>query len=291
MLKKITQNETYSEPCALLLGGFDGIHIGHKTLLDEALKTVLPVGITSICGAKAGGDLYTFSEREHVYNAAGCAFVWEIPFTPELKEMSPVAFLKSVFSRFRVKAVFCGEDFTFGKNAAGTPELLKKIAPCPVYALKLKTVNGMKVASTQIKRLLSEGNMREANALLIGGFFLQGVVEYGRRVGHSLGFPTVNLTYPQEKFPVREGVYGGYAETAAGRFPAIVNLGARPTFGVTERKTEAYLDGFNGDLYGQTVRIYPTEFYRPIKKFESREQLIEQLQKDIARLRAEVKHD
>ncbi|MDE6274780.1 MAG: riboflavin kinase [Clostridiales bacterium] len=112
-------------------------------------------------------------------------------------------------------------------------------------------------------------------------------MEQGGLFGQGLGFPTANLSYPADKHPVREGVYGGYVETEQGTYPAIINFGARPTFDVAECKTEAYLDGFSGDLYGQTVRVYPTQFYRPIEKFESREALIEQLQRDIQRLRSE----
>lgn len=291
MLKLLDENTTLESPCALLLGGFDGIHVGHGTLLEAAKKTGLPVGLTSISGGKAGGDLFSFAEREHIYRAAGCGFVWEIPFTQELKETSPEAFLEMIFSRLNVRAVFCGEDFTFGKGAAGTPAFLKKFAPCEVFSLSLLTVNGEKVASSKIKRLLGEGDLQAVNQLLLGGYFLQGEVEHGRHVGHELGFPTANLSYPADKRPVREGVYGGYVETDRGMYPAIINFGARPTFDVAECKTEAYLDGFSGDLYGQTVRVYPTQFYRPIERFESREALIAQLQRDIRRLRSEGESD
>ena len=95
-----------------------------------------------------------------------------------------------------------------------------------------------------------------------------------------LGFPTLNLSVPPEKVLPADGVYAGRAETPAGSYPAIVNFGARPTFGVTEKKIEAYLDGFSGDLYGADVRIFPERFLRPVMKFASADALRAQLERD-----------
>ena len=280
MLRVLGEGEQYLEPCVLLLGGFDGLHTGHESLRKQAVKTGLPVGLTSIMGGKAG-DLFTRREREIIFERAGFAFVREIQFTAEFKNTSAEDFLRELFQNIPARAVFCGEDFRFGRDAAGTPELLKKLAPCPVEVLPLLTEEKKKISASHIKSLLKEGKLAEANRLLPYGYFLQGTVEYGRGVGHTYGFPTLNVSYPEEKFALREGVYGGYAETEAGKFPAIINFGARPTFGVVESKVEAYLKGFSGDLYGTIVRIYPTQFLRTIKKFSSEEELKKQLQKDI----------
>lgn len=284
MLKVLHGADKFSEPCALLLGGFDGFHLGHGALLDAAKKTGLPVGLTAISGVKAGCDIFTLAEREVIFGRAGFSFVWEIEFTEAFQNTSAEEFLRELFDRISVKALFCGEDFRFGRNAQGTPELLKKLAPCAVCVLPLEWADGKKIAASEIKNYLSKGQMSKANRLLFSNFFLQGVVERGRGVGHTYGFPTLNLSYPKEKFALREGVYGGYAETNAGRYPSIVNFGARPTFGVEEKKVEAYLKGFSGDLYGTTVRIYPTEFLRPIQKFSSEEELKIQLKKDIRKI-------
>lgn len=288
---KFTCDETYHEPCALLLGGFDGLHTGHLTLLDAAKKTGYPVGITSISGGKAGGDLFTFAEREVVYERAGIGFVIEMPFTERLKQTSAEDFLRDLFGRFRPQAIFCGEDFRFGNGALGTPALLGKYAPCPVNVLPLKRVGGEKVAVSSVKEQLAAGNCSEANALLLGGYFLQGTVEHGRQVGRTYGFPTLNLSFPEGKFLLREGVYGGFAETPEGAFPAILNFGARPTFGVCVKKAEAYLDGFSGDLYGETVRLYPKEFFRPIVRFDDVSALKRQLEQDQARLKGNLSEE
>lgn len=288
MLNLFNFDNYRNTPCALLLGGFDGLHTGHMTLRNEAQKTGFPPVITSISGNKRGGDLFTFPEREHIYRSVGISNIIEIQFTDELKNTSAEDFLKKLFACVDARAVFCGEDFRFGKGAEGTPCLLQALAPCPVTVLPLKEENGEKVAVSTIKAYLSEGNMRAVNRLLACGYFVQGVVEHGRQVGRQYGFPTLNVSYPACKFPMREGVYGGYAETPDGRYGAMINVGARPTFGVEEKKAEAFLYGYSGDLYGATVRLYPTEFYRPISKFESVAALKAQLERDIRRLEKEI---
>ena len=140
------------------------------------------------------------------------------------------------------------------------------------------------MSASRIKALLSEGKISEANALLGYGYFMRGVVEEGRRVGRTLGFPTANLSVPADKFAVQEGVYGGRAETKFGTFPAILNFGARPTFGVRKKKLEVYLKGFSGNLYQSTINVYPVKYLRSIRKFASEEELAAQLDRDKAQL-------
>ncbi len=280
MLNVLSWGQTYGQPCALLTGGFDGLHAGHMTLIAAAKKTGLPIGIMSISGGKRGGDVFTAQEREYIYARAGAAFALQISFTEEIRNTPAEVFACELLTKIPAAAVFCGEDFRFGKGACGTPELLRKIAPCPVEVLPLKTENGEKVSISRIKSLLSEGNMEAVNRLLACGYFLQGIVEHGRQVGRQYGFPTLNLAFPAEKYPVKEGVYGGYAETPKGEYPAIVNFGARPTFSLDTKLVEAHLVGFSGDLYGADVKVYFKRFLRPIMKFESAEALKNQLQKD-----------
>lgn len=269
--------------CAMLLGGFDGFHAGHRTLLNEAKQTGLPVGLVTIAGNKAGGDVFTLSERRTIFRREGFAFAEEMLFS-EIKEISARDFARSLFSRFPIKAVYCGRDFRFGRGAEGDIELLRKIAPCPVYALPLLQEGGEKIAATKLKKYLSEGDMQGLKHVLGYDYFIEGVVEHGRQVGREYGFPTINVSFPGGKYPVKQGVYGGCTETDEGVYVSVVNVGARPTFGVEECAVEAYLEGFSGDLYGKTVKIRLKEFYRPIRKFESVEALRAQLEQDKARL-------
>lgn len=290
--------EKYQTPCTLLLGGFDGLHLGHRALLSEAKKRDLPILLTTMFGGK-GHVLFTRDERREIFAKAGVDALCEIDLDETLRTTSAEEFAKALFSRFNVGAVYCGEDFRFGRDAAGTPELLKRLAPCPVFVLRTvgylaeESGNTHKFSASACKDFLRSGDLPRLNACLScaaedfygGTYFVQGVVEHGREVGRTYGFPTLNLSVPAEKLLPPDGVYGGFCATPQGNFPTIVNIGARPTFGVEERKIEAYLDGFSGDLYGSTVRVYPTEFFRPIQKFSGADALRAQLQKDIARLR------
>lgn len=284
MLKVLRRGEKYSAPCALLLGGFDGLHAGHMSLVAVARKTGLPIGATVLCGNKAGGNLFTLAEREYIFEKAGFSFVLEEEFTEEFRSISAEEYLNLLFSDIHASAVFCGEDYRFGKGAAGTIELLKKLAPCPVFVLPLASADGKKVSVSGIKRWLQEGKIESANRLLAEDYFIGGEVEHGREVGRSLGFPTANLSLAKEKFPILCGVYGGRAETDSGIYPAVINVGARPTFGLDEGKIEVHLKGFSGNLYGKTIRIFPAEYLRPIQKFSTEEELKNQLKKDIQRI-------
>ncbi len=285
MLKVLSRGQGYNYPCVLLLGGFDGMHVGHRSLVRAAEKYGCTAGLTSMRGNKRGGNVFTFPEREYIYKNLGLDFVYEIDFSEEFRNTPPEKFAEELFSLFSLRAVICGEDFRFGKAAAGTPQYLKKIAPCPVEVIPLMREGGEKVATSRMKELISSGNMADLNRFLCGGYFVQGTVEHGRGVGgKTLGFPTVNITFPRDKFPVKEGVYGGTVQTPSGEYPAIVNFGARPTFGVEESKVEAYLDGFSGDLYGALIRVYPKEYYRPVQKFPSAKELERQLARDVKRL-------
>ncbi len=284
MLKVLQTDERFDAPCVMLLGGFDGLHLGHRQLLEAARATGLPMGITLLSGNKEGGDLFTFAERERICAQAGISFVIEIPFTESVRQTAAADFARTLLARVNAKVLVCGEDFRFGRGAEGTPELLRTLFAGEVHVLPIVCRGGVKVGTAEIRQMLLRGDVAGANELLPGGFFLLGRVEHGRQVGRSLGFPTLNLTYPRGKAPLHDGVYGGRVITPAGEFLSIINFGARPTFGVEERKVEAYLAGFSGDLYGAEVLIFPQEFYRPIQRFSSADALKRQLQADEARL-------
>lgn len=293
----LTFGERYPAPCALVLGGFDGLHLGHRALLEEAKRSDLPVGVTTIFGGK-GKALFTREERRYLFSAAGVDLVIEIPFTEAVRETSAEDFLRILSETLSPRLFVCGEDFRFGKGAAGTPQLLRS---CAVPVAVVKTVKDLagesgrprKISTSACKSFLRSEDLPRLNAclcarsedLLGSGYFVQGEVGHGREVGRTYGFPTLNLPVPAEKLLPPDGVYGGLCATPEGNFPCILNLGARPTFGVQTRLLEAHLDGFSGDLYGKTVRVYPMEYYRPIRKFSGAEALRAQLKADIGRLR------
>ena len=285
MLKTVflTKKFTGKEPCVILLGGFDGAHLGHRFLIEKAKEYSLPIGIMTIVGGK-GKSVFTPRERSELFLELGADFILEFLFEG-IRTFSPLEFSKLLTDHFNAQAFLCGNDFRFGYRALGTPETLKECTHVPVEVIDLVKVNGEKVSSATIKTLLSEGRIEEANALIGSDLFLLGEVEKDRGVGRTMGFPTANVRYSPLKYPVKKGVYETVAIVDGKSYRAITNYGARPTFQDDRVLTESFLDGFSGDLYGKTLRIYFKRFLREIKKFSSAEELKKQLTEDIERIR------
>ena len=268
----------------MLLGGFDGLHLGHRRLLSYAKESGLPVGVMTIVGGKAQENIFTFEEREIIFRESGVDFVFELPFA-EIKDLSPEAFLQKLIAEFNPKLFVCGTDFRFGARAAGTPETIKRATQVRVEVQNLLEMYGEKVSARTIKGLLSVGDIPKANELLGGHFFLMGEVKKDRQVGRTIGFPTANILYPKEKFPLKQGVYETRVCVDGVCYKGITNYGARPTFNNTQVLTETYLDGFHGDLYGATLKVEFVRYIRGVQKFESVAELTAQLQADIRTVR------
>ena len=268
----------------MLLGGFDGLHLGHRRLLSYAKESGLPVGVMTIVGGKAQENIFTFEEREIIFRESGVDFVFELPFA-EIKDLSPEAFLQKLIAEFNPKLFVCGTDFRFGAGAAGTPETIKRTTQVRVEVQNLLEMYGEKVSARTIKGLLSVGDIQKVNELFGERFFLMGEVKKDRQVGRTIGFPTANILYPKEKFPLKQGVYETRVCVDGVCYKGITNYGARPTFNNTQVLTETYLDGFNGDLYGATLKVEFVRYIRGVQKFESVAELTAQLQADIRTVR------
>ena len=285
MLKTVflTDNRENWQGACMLLGGFDGLHVGHRSLLTRAKVSGLPVGIMTIAGCKDKG-IFTFAEREFIFKESGVDFVFELPFE-EIKGLSPYAFLNLLKENFHPSLFVCGEDFRFGVNAQGTPETIVKWGQVRVEVLPLLEMDGKKVSSRTVKSCLLEGSVEVANVLLGSPFFLLGEVVKDRQVGRTIGFPTANILYPQDKFPLKQGVYESRVTMDGKTYKGITNYGARPTFDNDSVVTETYLDGFDGDLYGKLMKVEFVRYLRDIARFNSVDDLTKQLEKDIGRVR------
>ena len=271
----------------MLLGGFDGLHLGHRQLLARAKESGFPVGIMTIVGAKGQKSLFTFAERERIFKESGADFVFELPFG-EIKDLSADEFIRLLHAEFSPRVFVCGEDFRFGAGAKGDAKTLKGMDTVRVEVLSLVEIGGEKISSGTVKKYLESGDVVTANALLGENFFLLGEVVKDRQVGRTLGFPTANVLYPSDKFPLKKGVYETQICVGNDTYRGITNYGARPTFDNDVVLTETYLDGFEGDLYGKTIKIEFVRYLRDIQKFDSVDGLKQQLTQDIGRVR---KHD
>lgn len=268
----------------MLLGGFDGLHVGHRELLSRAKDSGLPIGVMTIVGGKEKDSLFTFAEREEIFKAANADFVFELPFF-EIKDFTPEQFLQILEKEFSPKMFVCGEDFRFGAKAMGTPEILKKSTQVRVEIVPLLEMNGEKVSSTYVKTLLNKGAVDEATRLLTHPFFLIGEVYADRKIGRTIGFPTANIVYPTGKYPLKIGVYETRVCVDGKTYKGITNYGARPTFADETVVTETYLDGFDGELYGETLKVEFIRYLRGVQKFDGVDALKKQLEEDLRRVR------
>ena len=266
----------------LLFGGFDGLHAGHKKLLETAKKYRLPIGITTIFGCKNSDTVFTAEERREIFKNAGFAFVCETTFE-DIKDVQAETFAETLKNAYNVKNFVCGTDFRFGKGATGTPETLGKTSRVDVE--EILTQDGEKISSTAVKKYLADGDIEKVNSLLGDKFFLIGEVVEGRQVGRKLGFPTANIAYPQGKFALKKGVYETRVTLDGKTYFAITNYGARPTFDNGQVLTETYIDGYTGNLYATKLKVEFVRFLREITKFNCVDDLCAQLEEDIRRVR------
>lgn len=281
-----------ADPCVLLLGYFDGVHIGHRALISEAKALAreggLCVGVTTFYDGKRGGQIYTFSERCKLFEELGIGFVYAAQFDEAFRATEGEKFLCRVCSALPVRAFVCGEDYTYGRGAAcGVRELRAFSAAHGIglHVLPAVGFGGEKAAATLAKTYLREGDMQRLAALLGGRYFISGTVQTeGRHVGRQIGFPTANIHVDPGKFPLREGVYAVSAAIGGKEYRGIANYGARPTFGDARVVLEAYFAGFNGDLYGRELTVFFDFYIRPVRKFENAEELAAQLSRDLERI-------
>lgn len=284
MLKTVwLTNKTNSvDGCVMLLGGFDGLHVGHKALFSRAKSYQKTVGVMSIVGAKGDKSLYSFLEREHIFASEGADFVFELNFE-EIKGLSPEKFIELLKENFNPSCFVCGTDFRFGYKAQGDVQTLKECGQVCVDAIPLVEVDGEKVSSTRIKQCLQNGAVAEANTLLSQTFFVLGEVFADRKLGRNIGFPTANICYPEDKFPIKQGVYHTQVQIDGKTYTCVTNYGARPTYNNDKVLTETHVIGFDGNLYGKTLKVEFLRYLRDIQPFESVELLKEQLKKDVRR--------
>lgn len=282
-----------SEPCVLLLGYFDGMHVGHRALLARAKeiaeKQNLLVGVMTFYDSKNGGQVYTFGERLYLFEKLGADFAFAARFDEAFRATDGREFLDRIARSLEVRAFVCGTDFTFGRGAAcGAEELRAFCSERSVQAeiLPLVRLHGEKAAASLAKQYLAGGEVEKLAELLGDKYFIRGeVATEGRHVGRTIGFPTANIHLSSEKYPLKTGVYAVTAEIGGKIYRGIANYGSRPTFGDGRTVLEVYADGYAGDLYGQAITVYFDEFIREIRKFGSAEELSGQLKKDLERIR------
>lgn len=287
-MEVISLEQNFNRPIVLCLGFFDCMHVGHVALLEEAKKMAkdCSVALFTFCNShfetlkRPVKLIYTFNERLSLYKTLGVDVTVYANFDADFMSLSGKEFLKLI-SKFKLKGVVCGKDFTCGSDVLSANDVKNLMQDvCPVRVVNLVEENGQKVCSSLIRNFIVENKIQLANKYLSEPFFFEGVVEHGRAVGHTLGFPTANLAVSSEKL-TPQGVFSGVVAVDEKKYHAVVNVGSIPTFNLQKTVVEAHLLGFDGDLYGKTVKISLTNFLRHIQKFPDASALKKQLSKDV----------
>ena len=275
--------------CAL--GCFDGVHEGHRALLNEVIND--KNGLTSA--------IWTFSEpltkpyiekvEDRIKLCARLGIRFAICETFErFKSMTPTEFVSYLAKSFNVKRIVCGEDFRFGKDREGTVETLKQecfrvgidVTVVPHVYTEIDGVK-QKISSTLIRSLISEGRVDEARKLLGRPFAVSGVIVSGNNLGRTIQVPTLNQRFEASRVMLKNGVYNTVCVVNGKKYPSITNVGTRPTVltGSHEKNCETHIIGEKLDLYGEIASIEFYNYVREEVKFDSLEALREQITKDI----------
>lgn len=282
------------EPCALALGIFDGVHIGHKALLSkavaEAQKQGLLAAVFSICdGAayKKTKSLLTDKEKYAKMEACGIKRVYTAHFS-QICSLSPKEFVEDVLiKRLNCNIALCGENFRFGKMAAGDAATLKmEMQANKGSAIVCESIlfEGEAVSASRIKEALAEGKAELAEQMLGESFALRSFVLHGKGIGGpTLGVPTVNLAFDETAFVPKHGVYVSQTKIGDALYDSITNIGIRPTFENNGKvNAETHIFAKAGDLYGKEISVSLLSFLRGEYRFETPEALKAQLEKDCA---------
>ena len=275
--------ELDSLPRAVAIGTFDGVHLGHRAVIRAAVDAGLrPTVVTFDPHPRTAlGNtvelLSTLDRRLELLHECGIADVLVVEFTPETAELSAAEFARDVLGAIGAQVVVAGEGFRFGRGREGDCDLLRSIG---LDAREVPLVPG--VSSTRIRAHVKAGELEAAARLLGRPFEVDGVVVGGDRRGGTLGFPTANLRVEPTLLVPAYGIYAGAVDDRR----AAVSIGVNPHYGGTERRIEAYLLDWEGDLYGDRLVVELWQRLRDERAFESEAELIAQIARDVEETRA-----
>lgn len=265
-------------PCAMALGNFDGVHIGHLKVIEAAAKTraLSPAALTFQQNPHPVPSIVTPEDKEEIMRKAGVQLLVSLPFAEVCDMPAEDFFRRILLEKCRAKKLCCGKDFRFGQGAGGDYELLHRL--CQETGTQLEiipyvTLDGQRVSSTRIRKALQEGDVTLANRMLGRPFGFELEVIHGNHIGRGLGTPTINQALPEGFILPKFGVYASVAEVDGVDYYGVTNIGVKPTVGSDYVLSETWMPEFHGDLYGKRVRLSIYAFIRPERKFDSLEEM------------------
>ncbi|ADU23483.1 riboflavin biosynthesis protein RibF [Ruminococcus albus] len=300
-MKEIDKGFSPDKGTVCALGLFDGVHRGHRLVINNALSLAEKLGVRSAVFTfrtdtvtSKGHDgriemILSDAEKCRHFEDMGVDLLYSPDFN-ELKNMSAEAFVRDILSGLLgCRAVVCGSDFRFGKGAEGdcnTLELYGRIYGIDVMVCDKLSYKGEEVSSTVIRECIRTGQIEKANELLGYIFGLKLVVEHGRQLGRTWNFPTINQTIPRGQILPKFGVYATRVMIDGKSRFGVTNIGVKPTLKAHDAPlAETYILDFSGDLYGREIEILLDKFIRPEKGFDSIDELKAQIGKDTLKVR------
>lgn len=300
IVKKISvMTQRYPRP-VVALGMFDGVHLGHATVIRHAVDKAHEIAGTAIVFTFSNHPLSVLnpeaaplmigsrSLRREIFESLGVDVLVEVPFTKDFSKKSPEEFLELLREKFAPVFVVTGPNYTFGRFGRGNGRLL--LRECDNYGFKAEictafTVAGKTVSSTRIRALIASGDLHGANELLGRNFTYAGKVVNGDKRGRKLGFPTANVEIDDGRAMLPNGAYVVRVKVRGEFFNGIANVGDNPTFKAVKRRLEVFIDEFDGDIYGEEIFVGFTGKIRDEKKFSSADELKAQLAEDLRTMR------
>jgi riboflavin kinase/FMN adenylyltransferase len=294
---------TARTPTVVALGNFDGVHRGHRQVIEPVLSRGIDSGVvhaTVVTFQPHPQEFFTgqrrllltpLLEKAQCLEEMGVQQLVLLPFDRPLADLTPHEFVESVLvHQLQAQRISVGQDFCFGKRRSGTAADLKTIAATfgiAVQIVPLCTQNGQRISSSAIRQALEQGDLPQANQLLGRPYALIGEVVQGQQLGRTIGFPTANLKLSPEKFLPRRGVYCVWVQGVEPHpLAGVMNIGYRPTVSGVQQTIEVHLLDWSGDLYGKTLTVSLEAFLRPEQKFDSLDALKDQIHADSVKSRS-----
>ncbi len=277
---------------AVALGVFDGVHIGHRAVLQAVhqIQGCTPGACTFVTEhmmmqKHASGYLYSSGLKQEMLKRLGMELIY-MPEFSEIRNMTGWEFAKQILhENLHVEHVFCGKNFRFGAGASCDVQDLEKFGSefaFQVHVIDEVQKDGILVSSTAIRKFVVNGEIEKAGAFLGEPYQIRQEVTHGAQLGRTIGFPTINQEFAEGQLVPKFGVYASETETSEGKFASLTNIGRKPTVdyqGVP--LAETYLKQFSGDLYGKIVTVKLLRYIRPEIRFSSLGDLVRQMTKDL----------
>jgi riboflavin kinase / FMN adenylyltransferase len=279
-------------PCALTIGNFDGVHMGHQAMLARVVATARANGHVAAAMSfwpspqeyfgRAAPRIYSIRQKLEAFRAAGIERVYLLRFSERYARMDAEVFVQQVLkNQCAAASVLTGEDFRFGRNRAGDIWTLRALMGESAQVMPEVLVGGERVSSSRVRRVLGEGNFGLVSQLLGQPYSINGHISHGDKLGRTLGFPTANIALRRP--PAITGVFAVEVEGVSAKpWPGVASIGVRPTVKLAGKPlAEVYLFDFQGQLYGKRVKIVLKEKLRDEEKYASVDEMTAQIARDV----------